>query len=228
MLALGIETSGRPGSVALCRDSACLAALPLDHGDLRHAQALPPLVASLLADNALATDDLDLIAVSQGPGSFTGLRVGFVFAKTLAWATGCRLVAIDTFEAIASTVDSHADSVWIAADAQRGELFVRPYAKRSGQRWEATQEHMIVSTAQWCSERSPGEVVVTASPELLDDHLAGTIACEPAATSITRLGQLAAQADQGVAPAQLAPLYLRQSAAQENRQARTDSLGQKT
>jgi tRNA threonylcarbamoyladenosine biosynthesis protein TsaB len=189
---------------------------------------LPPLVASLLADNALATDDLDLIAVSQGPGSFTGLRVGFVFAKTLAWATGCRLVAIDTFEAIASTVDSHADSVWIAADAQRGELFVRPYAKRSGQRWEATQEHMIVSTAHWCSERSPGEVVVTASPELLDDHLAGTIACEPAATSITRLGQLAAQADQGVAPAQLAPLYLRQSAAQENRQARTDSLGQKT
>ncbi len=70
--------------------------------------------------------------------------------------------------------------------------------------------------------------MTTTSPELLDDHLAGTIACEPAATSITRLGQLAAQADQGVAPAQFAPLYLRQSAAQENRRARTDSLGQKT
>jgi tRNA threonylcarbamoyladenosine biosynthesis protein TsaB len=226
MLALGIETSGRPGSVALCRDSDCLASLPLDHGDLRHAQALPPLVASLLADNALSTDDLDLIAVSRGPGSFTGLRVGFAFAKTLAWATGCHLFAIDTFQAIASAVEAKADSVWVAADAQRHELFVRPYAKRSDQRWEATQDHRIVPAAQWCFERTPEEIVVTASPGLLDDHLAETIVCEPAAQSIAQLGQLATHTAQVVTPAELGPLYLRQSAAQEKRQARIDSLGQ--
>ncbi len=225
MLALGIETSGRPGSVALCRDSDCLASLPLDHGDLRHAQALPPLVAALLADNALSTDDLDLIAVSRGPGSFTGLRVGFAFAKTLAWATGCHLFAIDTFQAIAAAVEARADSVWVAADAQRHELFVRPYAKRSDQRWEATQDHRIVPAAQWCSERTPGEIVVAASPGLLDDHLADAIVCEPAAQSIAQLGQLATHTAQVVTPAELNPLYLRQSAAQEKRQARIDSLG---
>lgn len=226
MLALGIETSGRPGSIALCRDSDCLASLPLDHGDLRHAQALPPLVASLLADNALSSNDLDLIAVSRGPGSFTGLRVGFAFAKTLAWATGCRLFAIDTFQAIASAVEVRATSVWVAADAQRHELFVRPYAKQSDQQWEATQDHRIVPAARWCSERIPGEIVVTASSGLLDDHLAGTIACEPAAQTIAQLGQLATHTGQGITPAELTPLYLRQSAAEEKRQARIDSLGQ--
>ena len=226
MLALGIETSGRPGSVALCRGSDCLANFPLEHGDLRHAQALPPLVASLLADNALSADDLDLIAVSRGPGSFTGLRVGFAFAKTLAWAADCHLFAIDTFQAIASAVEVPATSVWVAADAQRHELFVRPYAKRSDQQWEATQDHRIVSAARWCSERAPGEIVVTASPGLLDDHLADTIACEPAAQSIAQLGQLAANTGQVATPVESTPLYLRQSAAEEKRRARIDSLGQ--
>ena len=52
MLVLGIETSRQPGSVALRRDSRCLARATLDHDGLRHAQALPPVVAKLLQDHA--------------------------------------------------------------------------------------------------------------------------------------------------------------------------------
>jgi len=218
MLVLGIETSERPGSAALCRDTDCLARVSLDHDGLRHAQALPPVVAALLADHSLTAGDVDLVAISQGPGSFTGLRVGIAFAKTLAWATGCQLVAVDTFAAIATNAPAASDSLWITADAHRNELFVRPYHRQSDRRWTPSADHSIVPAAQWCGERRPGDTVVAATPGLLDDLLPNHITCQPAAESIARLGQLAAQAGHLANPITLEPLYLRKSAAEESLQ----------
>ena len=218
MLVLGIETSRQPGSVALCRDNDCLAEIPLDRDGLRHAQALPPVVAALLEDHSLAADDIDLIAISRGPGSFTGLRVGIAFAKTLAWATRCPLVGVDTFAAIATHAPATANSLWVAADAQRKELFVRPYHRQPDGQWTPDEDHSIVNTADWCRDRAPGETVVAATNGLLDDYLANHVACESTADSIAQLGRLAAQAGQLDNPVTLEPLYLRRSAAEESRQ----------
>jgi len=228
MLVLGIETSTRPGSAAVCRDAVCLAQVPLDHDGLRHAQALPPLVAKLLGDHSLTTDDLDLIAISQGPGSFTGLRVGIAFAKTLAWAAGCQLVAVDTFTAIAAHAPVPADtrSLWVAADAHRKELFVRPCSRRADGRWTPDQDHSIVNTEDWCQLLQPQETVVAATPGLLDEFLPDHITSQPAAESIARLGQVAAQAGQLADPVTLEPLYLRKSAAEESRPSRSPGQNQ--
>lgn len=225
MLVLGIETSRQPGSVALCRDNDCLAEIPLDRDGLRHAQALPLTVASLLADHSLTTNDVDLIAISQGPGSFTGLRVGIAFAKTLAWASGCQLVAVDTFAAIAANAPVESDSLWIAADAHRNELFVRLYHRQSDRQWTPAGDHSIVVATQWCGDRRPGDTVVAASPELLDGHLSNPVTCEPVADSVARLGQLAARAGHFSDPVTLEPLYLRRSAAEEKRDSNPDSPG---
>jgi len=226
MLVLGIETSTRPGSAALCQDVNCLAEVPLDRDGLRHAQALPPRVATLLGEHSLKTDDLDLIAISQGPGSFTGLRVGIAFAKTLAWAAGCQLVAVDTFHAIAAHAQLPAGvhSLWVAADAHRQELFVRSYSRQDGGEWNPDQDHEIVNTADWCRQLQPHETVVAATPGLLDEFLTSHITSPPAAQSIARLGQLAALAGQLADPVSLEPLYLRKSAAEESLLGR--SLGQ--
>jgi tRNA threonylcarbamoyladenosine biosynthesis protein TsaB len=222
MLVLGIETSTRPGSAALCQDANCLAEVPLDHQGLRHAQALPPRVASLLGEHSLTTGDLDLIAISQGPGSFTGLRVGIAFAKTLAWAAGCQLVAVDTFNAIVAHAQLPAEchSLWVAADAHRRELFVRPYSRHDDNPWTPDQDHAIVNAADWCRQLQPHETVVVATPGLLDEvlpsHITNHITSLPAAQSIARLGQLDALAGQLADPVTLEPLYLRKSAAEES------------
>ena len=223
MLVLGIETSDRPGSAALCCDGECLAEVPLELDGLRHAQALPPVVASLLSDHQVVPGSLDLIAVSHGPGSFTGLRVGIAFAKTLAWAVGCKLVAVDTFEAIASETLIDVDTLWVASDAHRDELFVRHFSRKVDGRWQPDGDHSIVACHDWCDARTIEEVVVTATPGLLDRgsepvrHRIVSDRPRPGAESVARLGYDACLAGAADDPITVEPLYLRRSAAEEKR-----------
>ncbi|MFP6704000.1 MAG: tRNA (adenosine(37)-N6)-threonylcarbamoyltransferase complex dimerization subunit type 1 TsaB [Planctomycetaceae bacterium] len=223
MLVLGIETSRQPGSVALRRDSRCLARATLDHDGLRHAQALPPVVAKLLQDHALTTADINLIAISHGPGSFTGLRVGIAFAKTLAWSTRCQLVAVDTFAAIAAHAPSTANSICVATDAQRQQLFVRYYRRQHPETWTPDGNHAIVNTVDWCGERTPADTIITPDTQVLEPHFDNAVTATPDAQTIAQLGQLAADEGRLDNPVTLEPLYLRQSAAEELR--RRNSTG---
>jgi tRNA threonylcarbamoyladenosine biosynthesis protein TsaB len=79
-LVLGIETSGLVGRVALCRGTECLSEVCLEEAPRRHAQTLVSQIGALLSQAGKSVVDLDAIAVSVGPGSFTGLRVGVVCA----------------------------------------------------------------------------------------------------------------------------------------------------
>ncbi len=97
---LALETSTLSGSVALLRDNQVLlqAALP---GRPRVAQTLVPAVEGLLRHSGWPVADLQMIAVTVGPGSFTGLRVGVTTAKTLAYALQTPILGVDTLEVIA-------------------------------------------------------------------------------------------------------------------------------
>src|SRR5205085_7377236 len=97
---LVLETSGRSGQVALAHGDDLLAVRSLDE-TRRHARDLAPAVKDLLTQQGWQVRDLDAVFVSRGPGSYTGLRVGIMSAKALAYATGCALLGIDTFAAIA-------------------------------------------------------------------------------------------------------------------------------
>ena len=101
MKILGIETSTQMGSVALIDGTKLSAEYRLSL-PLRHGEKLLPLIDALLKDTRMALSDLAAIAVSIGPGSYTGLRVGLATAKGLAMGTGLPLLPVSTLEALAT------------------------------------------------------------------------------------------------------------------------------
>ncbi len=106
---LALETSGRSGSVALARASderMVVVDEELLDPAFGSARTLAPAIERLLLRNACATNAIGCIGVIQGPGSFTGLRVGAATAKVMAWALGIPLVAVDTLDVIATQVAS--------------------------------------------------------------------------------------------------------------------------
>ncbi|HEX4607542.1 MAG TPA: tRNA (adenosine(37)-N6)-threonylcarbamoyltransferase complex dimerization subunit type 1 TsaB, partial [Urbifossiella sp.] len=116
---LVIDTAGRSGRVGLVRNGAVAGAAALDAAR-RHARDLTTAVAGLLDAAGLRPADLAGVMVSVGPGSYTGLRVGVTAAKALAYATGCALVPVPTFLAIAARAPADAADLWVIADALQG------------------------------------------------------------------------------------------------------------
>ncbi len=104
MMILAIETSGPTASVAVCDEDAALAVHTFGRG-ARHARNVMPAIEEVLGRAGVGRQDVDAVAVSAGPGSFTGLRVGITCAKTLAWALGWRAVPVPSLEVLAQNVD---------------------------------------------------------------------------------------------------------------------------
>ena len=105
-LILNIETSTEVCSVALARDgvSFCSRENP---GGQHHAELLTVYIGEVLKESALSVDQLDGVAVSGGPGSYTGLRIGISAAKGICYASGLPLIAISPLEAMAHFVIQH-------------------------------------------------------------------------------------------------------------------------
>src|SRR5262245_31880584 len=117
-----LETSGRGASVGLAVGEQVVRTASLDPAR-RHNRDLAPTVAAILQAQAIKPVALTGVMVSVGPGSFTGLRVGVMSAKALAYATGCRLVAVPTFAAIAEQAPAGAEKLWAIADALQGLVY---------------------------------------------------------------------------------------------------------
>src|SRR5207253_3841699 len=131
---LVIETSGRAGQAALAHGDAIVAMRRLDEAR-RHARDLAPAVADMLADRGWRARQLDAIFVSRGPGSYTGLRVGIMSAKTLAYATGCGLLAIDTLAVVARQAPAAAERLDVLADAQQGKVYTQSFRRNAEGAW---------------------------------------------------------------------------------------------
>ncbi|MGE5554029.1 MAG: tRNA (adenosine(37)-N6)-threonylcarbamoyltransferase complex dimerization subunit type 1 TsaB [Betaproteobacteria bacterium] len=126
MLILALDSSTKLGSVALVRDGAPVAEYTLSV-QRTHAERLLPAVAQVLAGAGRSPADLDAVAVTTGPGSFTGLRIALATAKGLACALNRPAVGISTLEAMAYGVAGWADFVCPLLDARRGEAYAAVY-----------------------------------------------------------------------------------------------------
>jgi tRNA threonylcarbamoyladenosine biosynthesis protein TsaB len=125
-----VETSCAVGQVALAEGPRLLGAHRLDESR-RHARDLTPAVRDLLAAQGWRPRDLHGVVVSRGPGSYTGLRVGIMSAKALAYATGCALLAVDTFAAIARQAPDEALSLHVLADAQQNKIYLQWFRREA-------------------------------------------------------------------------------------------------
>lgn len=114
------------------RDGAVRAAeaRALRHG---HAEALFPMIERVMTEAGLAPSQLDAVAAATGPGGFTGIRVGLAAAHGIALAVGARLIGITSFAAvaarIASTSEPACETLMVALDSRRAELYVQLFAR---------------------------------------------------------------------------------------------------
>lgn len=222
LLTLGIETSTFSGSIALLDEcDVHIYERQLDPTGRRHARTLVPEIQSLLKMANRTVDELDLIAVSIGPGSFTGLRVGVVCAKTLAWATSAKIMAVDTYLAIASQSPPDVAAVQVVGDGQRSDLYVGRY-RRGSDGWVRDGDIFIRAADDWLAQLTADDVVT--GPGLERHAEAAALRCRvlprdlwnPGAATVALLGQRRLDATGASDDVWLLePFYLRKSGAEE-------------
>ncbi len=239
---IAIETTGRSASLAILRGDTVLASYFLDDRT-RTAASLAPAVKRALTECALLGEKLSLVSVADGPGSFTGLRIGITTAKTLAYALRLPIVGVDSVASVAVAAfcavpgGDSVHSLRVALDAYRGQAFVGEFCRD-----ELIPEIPKLSQ-QW--SQHPSSVRVVDGKELEDffgNALEGTYFAgdqkalggrvaeerrveflglsgrEPTVVDAVGVGRLAIRAyalGRTMSPMELLPRYLRPSAAEE-------------
>ncbi len=226
---LGVETSGLEGLIALRRNGNLLAEVALDRTRSRHAQTLVSEVQSLLQRFEIKPQQVDLVATSIGPGSFTGLRVGVVFAKTFCLASDARLVAVDTLLAAATAAPADVSEVSAVADAMREEVFVGRYRRSAESEWQRVGEITVQANDDWLEsvtrDAAPHFAVTGSGLVKLCDRLPTNLRrldrteWTPRAANICAIAEQLAARNEFADPFALEPFYLRKSAAEEKRDA---------
>ena len=232
---LAIETTTRTGSVAVLRDDA--SGPQLFDGALTdqngHAQTLLPLIDSVIRQAGLSRADLGLVAFGQGPGAFTGIRLGCSVAQGIAMALGIPVVAVNSLQAVATAFERPSALTLVALDARMQEVYFAAY----GPNGIELQSPVLLSAAdvpRFIEPRLPywqraigvyepaalvGEgwqVVQTMVPGHWQDTMALTPMddqARPHAREIAFVAQTRWRAGQTLLPEQALPLYLRDKVA---------------
>jgi tRNA threonylcarbamoyladenosine biosynthesis protein TsaB len=131
MKLLAIETSTKSLSLALADGQSILSEYK-GGAALRHSQDLVPNLEALLQKAEMTLDAIDCFAISAGPGSFTGLRVGIAMAKGLNFATRIPIVAVPTLDAIASNLGDSGNGICVVVDARKKNLYASLYKADKG------------------------------------------------------------------------------------------------
>ncbi len=122
MLILAIDTSANTATCALSRDGSLLALYTVN-GLLTHSETMLPMIENMLAKAALTIDDVDAFAVSEGPGSFTGVRIGVSLIKGLAFDKNKPCIGVSTLDALALNLDGFDGYVVPVMDARREQVY---------------------------------------------------------------------------------------------------------
>jgi tRNA threonylcarbamoyladenosine biosynthesis protein TsaB len=126
----------------------------------RHGRDLIPRLKAALDAAGVKLRDVEFLAVGVGPGSYTGLRVGLMAAKTVAYATGAALVGFDSLDGIARNAPAGAQRISVVADAQRGLLYVADYVCATSGPPRCTRATQIEPLATWLARLEPGTLLM--------------------------------------------------------------------
>ncbi|MFM9115803.1 MAG: tRNA (adenosine(37)-N6)-threonylcarbamoyltransferase complex dimerization subunit type 1 TsaB [Planctomycetota bacterium] len=225
MRILGLEASGYSGSVALVDDETRVAQIVLPERQ-RTAQGLAPAIADALASAGWRPRDIELVAVTSGPGSFTGLRVGVMTAKGFAYAVDAQVLAVDTLDVLAQQAPIRSDRLSTILDAQRNQLFEASFARSPDGSWQRLTATRIIDEAAWLTEvtaqsASTDWSVTGAALGKLGNRRPPSLACvdadaqQPLAASVCAVALRDYRGGRRDDLWQLTPQYYRPSAAEE-------------
>ena len=142
MKILAIETSAVTASVAVTEDEALLAQAFQNSG-LTHSATLMPMAADLLKNTGLTMDDIDVVAVAAGPGSFTGIRIGVAAAKGLAWPGDKLCAPCSTLESMAWQCAHMDGEICPVMDARRKQVYNARFRAENGGLERITEDRAI-------------------------------------------------------------------------------------
>mgnify|MGYP003604437717 FL=1 len=126
---LNIETATKNCSVSLAKNGDTIALREIAEEGYSHAEKLHVFIEEIIAESKISFEDLNAIAVSQGPGSYTGLRIGVSSAKGLCYALNIPMIAIDTLQSLAAQISISKGIIIPMIDARRMEVFNAIYDK---------------------------------------------------------------------------------------------------
>ena len=223
MRALAIETPARTGSIAAVEDGNVVGEEQFEHG-LQHAAQIVPIIDRLCRARGWTARDLDELYVSAGPGSFTGLRIGITLAKTMALATGVKLVAVPTVRVLVENAPREARHVVLVLDAKRAQIFTARFERDERGKWIEREPAHLDSLAAML-ERAPrpvhllGEGLPYHERFIRRDDLGvivtGAELWRPQARVVAMIGGAMAREGQFVDPDRFAPIYIRKPEAEE-------------
>lgn len=185
------------------------------------AQSLAPTLKSILRDANWEPNAVELVAVTSGPGSFTGLRAGVTSAKVFAYATGAQVLAINTLEVIAAQVENASGELWAVMDAQRKQVFASKFAPNKSGTPEMLLPTQILDDAAMIGKLASGELVTGTGLAKLLRYVPSEVrvgpenSWQPQAATLGRLAFAKYRSGMRNDVWQLAPEYYRKSAAEE-------------
>lgn len=214
---LAIETSVRQGSVALGQGGQCVGHALLA-GERRNAADFLPRVDELLRAAGCKPDAIGIVAYSQGPGSFTGLRVAATIARAWLSACGARVVAVPTLDVIARNtlaVDPPPMQIAVVTDARSGRIFAGRYA-REGDALTCIAPAALVDGDPWLAGLDAdctliGDGIAKHAATIAERGLA-TVPAEywrPDARTVLALGWQRAERGEFCTPSEILPAYHR-------------------
>ena len=228
MLILAMESSAKAASAALVQDGALLAQAFSCSG-LTHSRTLLPMADQVLQTAGVKLADVDCLAVAQGPGSFTGIRIGVSAIKGLAWAAEKPAVGVSTLEAMAYNGLAAGEGALICCcmDARRAQIYHGLFEIRGGKPERLLPDRAIAVDAllpELKKYEKPLFLVGDGAAMCYNIFSEQGLACMLAPANLLHQNAwgvaMAAQEREPRPGAELQPVYLRLSQAERERQAR--------
>ncbi len=220
------DSTAKTASVALCEDNILLAEFTQNGGNT-HSETLLPMTEVLLNSMKTDIDEIDVFAVSEGPGSFTGVRIGAATVKGFAHRRNAPCIGVSTLEALARNLAFGEDKIVIPVmDARRGQFYTAKFAFKDG-KTERLSEDSALSFEEFFEDvKALGERVYlcgdgyTAARKLLGDELSFETHEKLRYQSAYSVAQIAYEkylAGDRTSASELRPTYLRLPQAERDR-----------
>ena len=221
MLTLALDTATRVCTVGLVQDGHVLAEYDISVG-LTHSEGLMPQLDQMFARTGIKKENIDRIAVSIGPGSFTGLRIGLAAAEAMAYAWQCGICGVNTLEAMAYNIPVEGVVLAPVLDAQKGNFYTAFYEWTGGELREVRPVEMadretLLQQLQHCGTPV---LLMGECEKLMKKELPDGISVAPDQVRLPKASSVALAAE-GAEPLTgedvfaLRPYYIRKSEAEE-------------